>query len=297
VAASGLVRGISVLVLAVLLSALAATLARRRPPLETGPLWAHVEELRRRLLAVVSVLVGGTLAALTLRIEERSGWPVPVPALYDTVASQLFLAARDALLPSQVQLIVTGPADGFVAQFALGLGVGIAFAVPVAMHQLGRFLGPALSRSERRLLALAIVPAAGLFLLGAWFGFALLLPMTFEALYRFSDALGATPFLTVADFATFTLTFLAGCGLAFEMPLVMALLARVGVVRPATFWSGWRYAVVAILVLAMVLTPDPTIVSQVLLALPLILLYVLGAALATWVAPKDPTRASAGFRA
>ncbi|HJQ93207.1 MAG TPA: twin-arginine translocase subunit TatC, partial [Candidatus Thermoplasmatota archaeon] len=259
-------------------------LLRRGPGLERGRLLDHVEELRRRLLVVAGVLVAGTLLALTVRLEERGGWPVPVLDVYDTVASQLFRAASDALLPADVQLITTSPADGFVAQFSIALGIGIAFAIPVAMDQLARFLAPALRPSERRLLGWAILPAVVLFLLGAAFGFAVLLPITFEALYRFSDALGAATYLTISDFATFTLAFLAGCGLAFEMPLVMGLLSRVGLVSPRSWWSKWRHAVVAILVLAMVVTPDPTIVSQVLLALPLVALYLLGATLATWAA-------------
>ncbi|HUR26229.1 MAG TPA: twin-arginine translocase subunit TatC [Candidatus Thermoplasmatota archaeon] len=271
-------------VLALLLVALVLALVRRRPGLGRGRLLDHVEELRRRLLVVAGVLLAGTLAALTIRLEERGGWPVPVVGFYDTLASQLFRAASQALLPPGVQLITTAPADAFVAQFSIALGIGIALAIPVAMDQLARFLAPALRPSEQRLLAWAVIPAVTLFLLGAAFGFVVLLPLTFEALYRFSDALGAATYITVADFATFTLAFLAGCGLAFEMPLVMGLLSRVGLVSPRSYWRKWRHAVVAILVIAMVVTPDPTIVSQVLLAVPLIALYVLGAGLATWAA-------------
>jgi sec-independent protein translocase protein TatC len=285
--AAGLVRTATLAVLALLALAVVLALSRRRPALERGGWWDHVEELRRRILVVTAVLVVGMLGALTLRFEEWRGWPVPVPALYDTIASRLFRVAADQLLPPGVQLIVTGPADGFVAQFSIAVGIGVAVAIPVAMDQLARFLAPALKARERRWLAWAVVPAAVLFLLGAWFGYAILLPTTFDALYRFSDALGAVSYITVADFATFTLAFLAGCGLAFELPLVMAVLSKAGVVAPRTYWRGWRHAVLAILVVAMVVTPDPTIVSQLLLAVPLILLYVLGAGLSTWMArPK-----------
>lgn len=280
---AGLVRTVTLAVLGLLGLAVVLALARRRPALESGSVWQHVEELRRRILAVTAVLVAAMLAALTLRIGEWRGWPVPIPSLYDTVASQLFRAAAAQLLPPGVQLIVTGPADGFVAQFSIAVGIGAAVAIPVAVDQMGRFLAPALRPQERKWLAWAVVPAAALFLLGAWFGYAVLLPTTFDALYRFSDALGAASYITVADFATFTLAFLAGCGLAFELPLVMAVLSKAGVVRPSTYWRGWRHAVLAILAVAMVVTPDPTIVSQLLLAVPLILLYVLGAGLATWM--------------
>jgi len=292
-AAPWLLRAGTLAVLALLMLALVLALLRRGPGLERGRLLDHVEELRRRLLVVVGVLMAGTFVALTLRLEERAGWPVPVLDVYDNLASQLFRAASTALLPPDVLLITTSPADAFVAQFSIGLGIGIAFAIPVAMDQFARFLAPALRPSERRLLGWAILPAVGLFLLGAAFGFLLLLPLTFDALYRFSEALDAAAYLTVSDFATFTLAFLAGCGLAFEMPLVMGLLSRVGLVSPRSWWSKWRHAVVGILVVAMVVTPDPTIVSQMLLAVPLILLYVLGAALATWAARPASAGSSA----
>lgn len=285
---AGLVRGVTLAVLALLALALVLALSRRRPALERGGWLEHVEELRRRVLLVTGVLVAATLGALTLRFEQWRGWPVPRLALYDNVASRLFSMAAEQLLPPDVQLIVTGPADGFVAQFSIAVGIGVAVALPVAIDQLARFLAPALQPRERRWLAWAAVPAAILFLLGAWFGYAILLPTTFDALYRFTDALGAEKLLTVADFATFTLAFLAGCGLAFELPLVMAVLSKAGVVQPRTYWRGWRHAVLAILVVAMVVTPDPTIVSQLLLAVPLVLLYVLGAGLATWMARAGP---------
>src|SRR5688572_5434611 len=109
----GLVRGVTLAVLAVLALALVWAALRRTKPLEHGRLLEHVEELRRRALLVVAVLVAGTLLALTVRVEERGGWPVPEPALFATMAGQLFAAAADALLPPEVQLITTAPTDAF----------------------------------------------------------------------------------------------------------------------------------------------------------------------------------------
>src|SRR5439155_18304919 len=101
---------------------------------------------------------------------------VPVPEFYDTAAAQLFRVAATHLVPPGVELVVTTPMDGFAAQFSIALGLGIALAVPVALYQAGRFAGPALRPRERRLLALALVPAMLLFLLGALFGYAVVLP-------------------------------------------------------------------------------------------------------------------------
>jgi sec-independent protein translocase protein TatC len=269
----------TVAVLALLLGGIVAALRLRRPGGEGDVprgIWDHVEELRRRLLGVAGTFVAGLVVALTVRVGAWRGWPVPVPDLYDTLSAQIFRAAAQHLVPPGVQLIVTTPMDGFMAQFYLAVGFGVAWALPVALYQAARFFGPALRERERRFLALALVPATLLFLLGALFGYLLVLPVTFSALYQFSDALGARGLLTVADFSSFTLSFLVGFGLAFQTPLVMAALSRVGLVAPRTYVRFWRHAVVAILIVAMVVTPDPTILSQLMLAIPLIALYGLG---------------------
>lgn len=254
----------------------------------------HVEELRRRLLVIAGFLVAGLGLALTTRLwvwqvdlaGTPLGIPLPVPDLYDTLSAQVFRAAARHLVPAGVQLIVTSPMDGFAAQFNIALGLAVAAALPVALFQLGRFVGPALRPSERRMLAWGLVPATLLFVLGALFGYLVVLPFTLSALYQFSDALGASSLLSVQDFASFTLSFLLGFGLAFQTPLVMAALSKVGLVSPRAYWGKARHAIVVILIVAMVVTPDPTIISQLMLAVPMVALYVLGALAAAWVAPE-----------
>ncbi|HUR63444.1 MAG TPA: twin-arginine translocase subunit TatC [Candidatus Thermoplasmatota archaeon] len=289
-AAETALRAATVAVLALLLLGVLAALWLRRGRRERGEarlgLWEHVEELRRRLLVVAAALVAGLALAMTTRLAAWHGIPYPVPEFYDTVAAQLFRAAAAHLVPPGVQLIVTSPMDGFSAQFSVALGVGAALALPVLLYQAGRFVAPALRARERRLLALALLPATLLFLLGALFGYVVVLPFTLAALYQFSGALGASGLLSVQDFASFTLSFLLGFGLAFQTPLVMAALSRVGLVAPRAYWRRARHAAVIILVVAMVVTPDPTIVSQLMLAVPMLALYVVGAVAAAWVAPN-----------
>ncbi|HUR60874.1 MAG TPA: twin-arginine translocase subunit TatC [Candidatus Thermoplasmatota archaeon] len=294
-AAETALRIATVAVLGVLLASVVAALRLRRSSGEVrlGVL-QHVEELRRRLLVVAAALVAGLVLALTTRLW---GWhvafggiawvvPLPVPEFYDTVSAQLFRAAAAHLVPPGVELIVTSPMDGFAAQFNVALGIAITLALPVALYQLGRFLAPALRPPERRMLAWGLVPATLLFLLGALFAYVVVLPFTLATLYQFSGALGARGLLSVQDFASFTLGFLVGFGLAFQTPLVMAALSRAGLVAPRAYWGKARHAIVVILIVAMVVTPDPTIVSQLMLAVPMVLLYVLGAFAAAWVAPK-----------
>jgi sec-independent protein translocase protein TatC len=298
VAAETALRIATVAVLALVLAGVVVALRLRRPVrVARLGIWQHVEELRRRLLVVAGVLMAGLVVALAVHVRLWHGavlgvaatLPVPSLALYDTLSAQVFRAAAAHLVPPGVQLIVTSPMDGFAAQFSVALGLAIVAALPVALYEMGCFVAPALRPRERRLLALAVVPAMLLFLLGALFGYLVVLPFTLSALYEFSGALGARGLLTVQDFASFTLSFLVGFGLAFQTPLAMAALSRIGLVPPRAYWRKARHAVIAILIVAMVVTPDPTIISQLMLAVPMVLLYVLGALAAAWVAPTpDP---------
>lgn len=281
-AAAGL-RIVTVAVLLLLLAAAIAALRVRRTsaaPVTQG-LWSHVEELRRRVLIVAAVILAGTTLALTVRIETSGAWPYPRPTLYSGLAAQLFHAMAEDLVPSGVALVALGPMDGFLAQFSLALGIGILIALPVALDQGARFLSPALHDNERRALRRAIMPCVILFLLGASFAYVAVLPVTLRALYQFTDALGAQGLMNVRDLGTFALGFMAGFGLAFQTPIIMVALSRAGVVEPATYWRYWRHAIVILLAVAMVVTPDPTIVSQIMLAGPLIVLYLLGAFVAS----------------
>jgi sec-independent protein translocase protein TatC len=277
---------------------LAVAAFRRRPPTAThGRLLDHVEELRRRILVVAATALAGTLAALTVRVEWRTvagmRLPVPIPALYDTLAAQVFRAVARHVVPPGVQLVVTSPVDGFQAQFTVALAVGILVGVPTLLVQFARFVGPALDARERRFLRRSLLPALVLFALGAAFGYAVVLPVTLRALYQFSGTLGAQSLLQVGELSSFVVGFLVAFGVAFQAPLAMVALSRIGLVEPRTYWRYWRHAVLIIVVAAGILTPDPTVVSQALLAVPLLGLYVLGAA----VASRAARPASAGSRA
>ena len=287
-AAPWLLRAGTLAVLALLALALVVALLRRKPALETGRLLEHVEELRRRILVVLAALLGGILVAMTVRVDGYAAfgttWPLPRPVLYDPLAAQLFLAMADHVVPPGVQLVVTSPFDGFKAQFDVALALGIAIAVPTGLVQASRFLAPALRANERRFLRLAILPATALFALGAAFGFAVVLPVTLSALYQFSDPLGAQNLLQVGELSSFVLGFFVAFGIAFQTPLAMVALSRIGLVDPRAYWRNWRYAVLIVVISAGILTPDPTVISQAMLAVPLLGLYFLGAFVAGRVA-------------
>lgn len=235
----------------------------------------HVEELRRRLVVCIAAWLVVTLAAFSFRIGTWRGFPVPIPALRDNFAAQAFHAIAEHAVPDNVTLVVTRPFDAFVAELSIAAAIGFVVVLPIAFGQLAAYVGPALRPAERRMLLRAIVPATALFLAGAAFAWFLVLPLLLRTLYEYAASLGAEPLLVVADLISFTLTTLVMFGLAFQLPLVMAVLARAGIVEASTFASKWRHAVVAIVIVSAFAT-DPTVISQLMMAGPLLVLYGLG---------------------
>jgi sec-independent protein translocase protein TatC len=266
--------------LLLLLGLVACLVVGRRMPARGAarmPFWGHVEELRRRLVLSVAAWLGAATLCFTFGASEWKGWAVPRASLHESLAAQAFRALAGHLVPEGVELVVTRPMDAFMAEFGVALGLGAVLAMPFMVQQLGGFLSPALRPRERRFLGRLLLPLVLLFVAGIAFSLLVVLPFTLEALYAFAGPIGARPLLGVSTLAGFALGFCLAFGIAFQTPVAMVGLARAGVVEPATFIRYWRHAVVAIVVLSAFLTPDPTLLSQVMMAGPLVLLYAVGA--------------------
>lgn len=246
---------------------------RRQPPREGMRWFDHLDDLRRRLfVSVAAVLV---VSALVFSFRWPADSAHPVPALQDNLAAQAFRRMAADLVPPGVQLVQVRPLDGFMAELAIAFGIAVVVTLPVTLGQLGGFITPALEERERRLLRRAAVPVLALFVAGVAFGYLFVLPFLFSTLYGYGTALGAQPLLQVSELVSFSLSLLLVFGAAFQTPVAMYALTRVGLV-PAEAWTRvWRHATVVIVVVAALVT-DPTIVSQVMVAVPLLLLYGVG---------------------
>lgn len=260
---------------------------RVRPPLggrEPTRFLDHLTELQARLLppaiafGVLNVLffIAG-LRAITVR-----GVPLVAPSWGTdaSLAARAFEAFAENLVPPGVSLIVLRPVDAIFAQVQMTLFLAFVAVLPLLLYELASFIGPALRPRERR-LAMGVTPlVAGLFLVGGLIGYRLMAPLMIRTLYAYAGPLGAAPFLVVGDLVSFTLVIVVAFGLAFELPVLMYVLARLGLVRAASFRKYLRHAVVAIFLLAGIVTPDPSVVSQALIGLPVTLLYLAGIATA-----------------
>ena len=176
-----------------------------------------------------------------------------------------------------VKLQTTTFSSQFISSISIAFIGGFIVAFPYVFWEFWRFLKPALSPKELKSTRGAIFWVSFFFLLGIAFGYFLLAPFTFSFLANYK--LGAMGLLetrpTLDDYIDNMVDILIGAGLAFQLPMVSFVLTRIGLITPAFLRTYRKYAYVAILVVAAIITPSPDWMSQTIVALPLILLYEL----------------------
>jgi sec-independent protein translocase protein TatC len=224
-------------------------------------------------------------------------YPVPNPFL--NVAAQLFRLMTAWMLPPGVTLLNVGVGDSILIQMEIGILVSLVIGMPWIVHEVGAFLVPALRRNERVLVQQIGIPATVLFAIGTIGGFVWLTPFTFRLLFFYVGADGLPLTMGVQDFVTFALLYSLAFGVVFELPVFIYALTRLGVVKAATWQKHWRGAVLGALIFGMIVTPDNSGITMLIIATPMIGLYFGGAFFARrWERRRDvrppPPRAIAG---
>ena len=219
---------------------------------EQMPLSQHLEDLRKVLFRAILGLAAGVIAGAFL------GDPV------------LDFLSRPVGGVESLQVIeVTESMSVFMR---VALLIGLVVALPWIFFQLFSFVGKGLKKSEKRGLFIAIPFATALFLAGGSFAFFVMLPASMRF---FIGLLEVNTSIRLSSYFGFTTNLIFWVGVSFELPLLVFVLTRVGVIRPSFLTKGWRVAVVAIAVLAAVITPTGDPVNMVIFMLPLFVLYLM----------------------
>jgi sec-independent protein translocase protein TatC len=224
----------------------------------------HLEELRRKILrglaAVTVAFVASYLAA-------------------DRIVAFMIAPLKKSLGPGQ-SLIGTGVAEAFFFEIKVALVAAFFVAAPVVFYELWRFVAPGLTVREKKLTFPFVVSASIFFVGGALFCYWVVLPVAFGYFVAQYEALGISPEIRISEYFTFFSRMVLAFGLTFELPVLTFFLVRLGLWDYKLLWRQLRYAILVIFILAAVLTPGPDVVSQVLLAVPLLLLYLLSVGIA-----------------
>jgi sec-independent protein translocase protein TatC len=221
------------------------------------PLTAHLQELRKRL--ILSFIAVGAGFIICYAFSQP---------LFDVLSAPLLKR-----MPLGGSLIFTSVAEAFFTYMKVAFIGGLILASPFVLYQIWAFVAPGLYQKEKRYVVPFVLSGSFFFALGVLFGYFLAIPIGFKFLLGFATDF-IKPMPSMKEYLSFSIKFLLAFGIVFEFPVVLILLARIGVVDAKTMARQRKYAILLIFIFAAVMTP-PDLISQVIMALPLMGLYEL----------------------
>lgn len=235
------------------------------------PLRQHIEELRGCLLRSFAAFVGLFAVAMVFRRRLLEFVLIPWDATRNSIVEA---GGADPGL-----LIYIAPAESFIFTIKLGGAFALLVGAPFFLWQVWRFVGAGLHRNERQAVFRAFPVATGLFVVGLAFGYFVLVELGLGFLLTYTDSEVLVPQVTVSRYFTLLASLTLLMGFVFELPLLMWVVVRAGLMSAATLASSRKAAIIGMLVFGALMTP-PDPVTQMLVAGPMVLLYEIGLLLA-----------------
>ena len=221
-------------------------------------LFGHLDELRTRLIICLAAFF---------------------------VATCLAFYFSDPLLAFIIKpvgyLVFTAPSEAFLARMTLTFLGGFLFSFPIIIYQIWQFVAVGLKDNERKYIVFFAPLSLIFFILGVLFGYFVMIPFALRFLLSFSTN-NIVPMITVNNYISFIGTWVVSFGVVFELPLVLMFLAKIGIATPEFLRQYRRHAIIVILIVSAILTP-PDVVSQLLMAVPLVILYEIGILMVRYV--------------
>ena len=212
----------------------------------------HLDELRRRIFVSIAAIIIGACVAF---------WKI-----------QAIL--KLLMFPPVDHLAFFSPPEAFFEYCKLACFAGLFFASPVVIYQLWAFISAGLTQKERKMVLFALPFSVTLFLGGVVFAYFFVLPWALKFLIDFAGP-NVYPILSMSKYLSFVIMMLLAFGIVFELPVVVMILSKLGIVTPSFLSRNRKFAIVAIFIAAAVITPTPDAFTQCLMAVPMLFLYEL----------------------
>ena len=239
---------------------------------DSQPLISHLLDLRNSILRALTCVVV-IFCALAYFAQD----------LYEILAQPLM-----ASLPENATMIATDVASPFFAPFKLTLVVSFFIAIPYVLYQVWGFIAPGLYKNEKKLIAPLLLSSTLLFYFGVAFAYFIVFPLAF-AFFSSVAPEGVVMNTDINSYLSFVLKIFFAFGLSFEIPIAIILLCWTGVTSAASLRDKRPYVIVAAFVVGMLLTP-PDVISQVLLAIPMWILFEIGVLIGALYARSEPSK-------
>jgi sec-independent protein translocase protein TatC len=227
---------------------------------QSMPLLAHLEELRKRIVFSVIGVLGGFIVCWSY--ADR---------IFGLMQQPIILALRHHGLGGG--LVYLNPTDPFNLYLEVAFVAGLFVASPFVFYQLWLFIAPGLYRKEKRYVLPFLLGTVGLFISGGVFGYKMVYPASLDFLIGYS--LRFQPMITIGEYTKLFLTVIIGLGLIFEMPILVFFLALMRVITARWMWRNLRYSILAIFVVAAIITPTTDILNMCLFGAPMVALYAI----------------------
>lgn len=227
------------------------------------PFIQHLEDLRKALWK----------SSLAIAVGMFGGWTLAPLVLEDLIAR------------TYKNVYVISPFEGFNERFKLSMILAIALAAPVVFWQVWSFVVPGLLKKERKLVPGLVLSSMALFAIGAYAAYIYVVPLIAHVLEGFNPK-GVVNNIRLSLLLEFAYNLALSCGILMQLPLVTMLLTAIGLVKPMFLLKQWRMALVVIFVVTALITPGDVVSAQIVLGVPMLLLYFISVGLSFFVAKK-----------
>lgn len=243
----------------------------------------HLEELRGRVVRALLSVVIITIICMTISVKplySKDGTVIffyPYPDIFHNFSIQVTSHMSKAILPPEVSLIQTAPGQAFFAQLYVSVLIGLIGSIPIIVKEVYGFISPAFRKQTKRRATINVfLPTISLFISGIAFAYFVTIPLTIGFLYKYGLSMGVATFLNINDFISFVLQFFLGFGLAFELPIIMYVISLTEFIEPKFWRKNFRYAIIVLVVIGALITPDGSGLTMWFVAGPMIALYYVG---------------------
>ena len=235
--------------------------------------WSHLDELRKRIV-YISIAIGvGFIACFNYSEDILGVLLLPLNATADFQGTFPFIV----FTPNKIvqELHFTTLTEPFMAHLKIGFVAGMMLMLPVILYQIWKFIAPGLLRHERKYASQFVVFATNFFGIGVLFCFFFLLPFAIPFLVSYkTEHLKAI--IKIGDYINFTLMFMLAAGAVFELPLIMVVLGRMGIINVDSLTKFRKYALLGSFIIGGIVTPTPDAFNMTIMSIPIYLLYELG---------------------
>lgn len=213
----------------------------------------HLEELRKRIILCLVALLIASIIGFTF---------------VDNIRKLLLLPA------GEIELIYISPAEALIVNIRMAIRFGIILAMPIFVYQFLAFILPALYKNEKKILIPTVFAMFAMFIIGVLFSYKIVFPFTITFFLKFATS-DLVPMFTITQYISFTTKFLVIFGVVLQLPLLFLILGILNVVNASLLSKSRKYAIIAIAVIAAIITP-PDVISQLMIIVPLWILFEIG---------------------